>query len=554
MKSTPTRRFLAAFLACQPMLWMSDVALAQALDDRAAAAARLSGPSRGETTPRVPEFDGTAPVVPEPGALGPGSSSDVFGPVGTPWTPAAPADSALARERPASPGAPPVDEPVDPDTYVCGPGDVLQLNFWGIQNFKLLAKVDLEGRAFVERVGFFDLRGKTLAEARRLLRASAARYYPRLSFEVTLADPRTFLVQVVDAVAKPASYSARAVDRVAAVIARAGGFARGASKRRIEIHRRGGDVVPADLLRYAITGDVKHNPYVLDGDVVRVPFEDLVASISGAVNRPGRYELTGTRDLAELVELAGGLSTSATRQLPVFVVRRGGEDEKQDLVSLTFGTEGGLPSAALQREDGVQVPSFTELQESVMVIGAVVGAKPEDEASTTRRMPFVHGDSVRSLIERVGGVGPLADLRGAYILRKGNAVPVNLEALLVLRDLQADRSVELGDSVVVPFKRRTILVEGAVFTPGQYPYNPTFGVQQYLALAGGPNRFAKSLSNARVITPTGETKEYSRDLQIEPGSSLVMPERNFSRSEVVQLAISAAGVVLSGVAIFMAAR
>jgi hypothetical protein len=79
-------------------------------------------------------------------------------------------------------------------------------------------------------------------------------------------------------------------------------------------------------------------------------------------------------------------------------------------------------------------------------------------------------------------------------------------------------------------------------------------VQQYLALAGGPNRFAKSLSSARVITPTGETKEYSRDLQIEPGSSLVMPERNFSRSEVVQLAISAAGVVLSGVAIFMAAR
>ena len=117
-----------------------------------------------------------------------------------------------------------------------------------------------------------------------------------------------------------------------------------------------------------------------------------------------------------------------------------------------------------------------------------------------------------------------------------------------------DRPVALGDTLVIPFKRRNILVQGAVFTPGSYPYNPTFGIEQYLALAGGRNRFAQSLSDVRVITPDGETRKYKRDLEIEPGSSLVVPERNFSRSEIVQIVLSAAGIIVSSVAVVLAAQ
>jgi polysaccharide biosynthesis/export protein len=535
MKITFVHRLLAVVLASQPVFWMSDVAFAQTLDRS------FAQPAEGNTVPTA------WPPMPAQAAEASASSASPF------FTLPATRDTVDRADR-RGPTAPPIDEPIDADKYICGPGDVFELNFWGLQSFKLLVKADLEGRAFVDRVGFFELKGKTLSAARRMLRDAVARYYPKLNFEVTLSEPRTFLVQVVHAVPSPASYPARAIDRVSSVIARAGGFAPGASKRRIEIQRRGGETIPADLLLYTLTGDVKHNPYVLDGDIVRVPFEDLAVSITGAVNRSGRYELVGTRDLAELLAVAGGLSPAVTRQLPTTVVRRTGNDEQQNLLPVAFGPDGGLPPTVLQHEDAVRIPSFDELQESVRVIGAVTGGKPEDEASTTRRMQYVHGDTVRTLIERIGGVGPLADLGGAYILRNGRPLPVDLEALLVRRDLEADRPVELGDSVVVPFKRRTILVEGAVFTPGQYPYNPTFGIEEYLALAGGPNRFARSLSNVRVITPAGETKVYSHDLKIEPGSSLVMPERNFSRSEIVQIVLSAAGIILSGVAVVTATR
>jgi protein involved in polysaccharide export with SLBB domain len=477
-------------------------------------------------------------------------------------------------ERPVGlsglPPAPPIDAPVDPDKYLCGHGDVLELNFWGVQNFKLRATIDLEGRAFVPKVGFFALQGKTLSEARRIMRESVARYFPTLSFDVTLAEPRTFLVQLVDDVSHPGSYPARAIDRVATLIARSGGFGPHASRRRVEIRRRDGNVLTADLLLFQQTGDVKHNPYLLDGDVVRVPFEGLAASISGAVNRPGRYELVGSRDLAELVDLAGGLAPTATRLLPISVVRRS-PDDRQNLKLVAFAENGGLPSEALQQEDAVTIPSLEDLRQSVMVVGAIAGAQPPDvagpapggagsrgapaeEASSTRRLPFVEGDTVRTLLERVGGVGPLADLKGSYVLRNGQSLPVDLYALVMLRDLEADRPIELGDTLVVPFMRRSILVEGAVFAPGAYPYNPSYGIQQYLSLAGGLNRFARPLSDVRLVTPNGDMKEYAPDLKVDAGSSLVVPERNFSRAEVVQIALGIASVLVSGVAVILAAR
>jgi len=259
---SPFARGLALFLCAQPALWMNNVALAQAVEA---------------------QVGGQAPV---------------------PQSPMQPFDQQRTQDRVVQQQAPsqPVDEPLDTDRYILGPGDVLELRFWGIENFRLRVTVDLEGRTFVAKVGYLTLKGKTLAEAQQMMRTSVARFFPKLDFGLTLVEPRTFIVQVVDGVSKPGPQPARAIDRVSTVIARAGGLGPNGSQRRIEIQRRDGSVLRADLLLYTITGDVKHNPFVLDGDVVRVPFQTLVATIGGAVNRPGSYELVGTSDLTELLK------------------------------------------------------------------------------------------------------------------------------------------------------------------------------------------------------------------------------------------------------------
>ncbi len=543
MHSRP-RKILALVLCCQPVLWMSNVALAQSL-------LQASGAGLGADRPGSARGRGLAPAgsvtVPEPD-----DAAGVEAETGGPRLPTTADTLRLDTRSPAQP-LPPLDQPIDPATYVLGPGDQLEINLWGLQNLKLPAVVDLEGRTFIPRIGYLTLAGRTLSEARALLRDMVARYYPRLGFDVALARPRTFLVQAVGAVARPGSYPARATDRVSSFLRQAGNLVAHGSRRRIEIRRKGGVVVPVDLEMFLLTGDVSQDPFLRDGDVVAVPYVSLTARAEGAVNRPGEYELIGTKDVAELIQLAGGLASTATRLVPMTIVRRGADDA-QDLLQLHFPDVDGLPAAALQRGDVVRVAGFDELQRSIMVTGAITGVTRQDEPAATRRLGFVEGDTVRTLLARVGGVGPLADLEGAYLLRDGASIPVDLKALVMLKDLAADRPVQLGDALVIPFRRPGILVEGAVFAPGLYPYNPRFGVREYLALAGGQNRFAREIDEVRLVTPYGKTLTYQRDLKVEPGSSLVVPERNFSRSEMVQIAIAVAGVLLSGAALYITTK
>jgi protein involved in polysaccharide export with SLBB domain len=541
---SPFVRGLALFLCGQPVLWVNSVALAQAVEPRG-------------VEPRAVEPRAAEPAP--PGQPPPPQFQQQAG------------EPPRAQDRvPPQAASQPVDEPLDPERYVLGPGDVLELHFWGVENFRLRVAVDLEGRAFVPKVGYLSLQGKTLARAQQMMRESVARFFPRLGFGMTLTEPRTFLVQVVDDVSRPGPQPAKALDRVSTVISRAGGIGPNGSQRRIEIKRRDGTVLRADLLLYSMTGDVKHNPYVLDGDVVRVPFQTLVATIGGGVNRPGSYELVGKADLAELVGLAGGLAPGATRELPITVIRRG-PDEKLQRVLFPFEPGGEPPAIPISSEDSVLVPNYTELQKSVTITGAIAGAAAAspaggsapgaprgaatgDEAAGTRRVPYAQGDTVRSILDRVGGPGPLADLKGAYIIRNDQAVPVDLYAVLMLRDMGADRPVELGDTVVLPFKRQSVMVEGAIFKPGPYPYSPNFAVENYLALAGGMNRFAQDVEDVYLVTAEGETRNYSPNLKVEPGASLIVPERNFSRSEVVGIIIAGAGLLVSAATIFVTLR
>jgi protein involved in polysaccharide export with SLBB domain len=468
--------------------------------------------------------------------------------------PVDPAEEALPQVvMPPIMPVPPVslEQPIDPDAYVCGAGDVLELNFWGQQNLRLKLTVDLEGRAFIPKVGYVVVAGKTLTAVRAAMKQKVRANYPGLSFDLTIETPRTFLVHVVENVKHPGTFSAHAVDRVATVLAKAG-VVKEASRRRIAVHHRTGPDTIADLVQYELTGDTKFNPYLLDGDVVRVPFPLTMAKITGAVRRPGAYEVTTTKDLAELLQLAGGLAPNAARE-PIRIVRRNAQ-QQETYVDVRAGG-----NASLVDDDKVIVRGTDDLQRTVLLIGAVVGSDPLDSATTSRRLPFVEGDTVWSLIDRAGGIKAPGDLRRSYISRPNPAgsqqlVPIDLDALLVRRDFKADKPIGMGDTIVIPPMQYSVMVEGAVGRAGLYNYNPLFGVPEYIAHAGGMTRTARDLDEVTLIEANGSTKPYRTGMKLQPGDAILVPERNYSRAEISQLILAGAGLVLSGVAIVLAAR
>jgi polysaccharide biosynthesis/export protein len=484
------------------------------------------------------------------------------------------------------PGIIAIEEPLDPAVYICGPGDQFEVHFWGQQNLIVKLTVGLTGLLFIPRVGSVEIAGKSLADARLAIRRLLTRYYPGLRHDAVLVVPRSFLVHVVGAVAKPGILTVNATERLSRVLDRAGGVreidrptqtretaderisvgkearGRGGSLRRIEVRRRDGKVVVADLGRYYLTGDKANNPYVLDGDVIRVPYEDVAVIVTGGVNRPGRYELVKGKDLAEAIEVAGGLQSSVTHRLPIRVVRRNAQEHDEQVV-VHVDRKGHLPAVALRDEDRVYVPVQEELQRSIYLFGAIAGGKSTDEASAAQRIPFEEGDTVRTVIERAGGVGPAADLKRAHIVRtrRGDRgtlqismIPVDLDAILVKRDFAADVRLEMGDQVSVPFKRHSVAVSGAVMKPGVYQFNPKLSIEEYIANAGGTTKMAQGRSNIRVVTTEGQLKEYKKHPAIEPGDTIVVPERTFSPGEWVQICVSIASLAVATAAIAISAR
>lgn len=447
-----------------------------------------------------------------------------------------------------------LEQPIDPGKYICGPGDVFEINFWGQQNFRLKIAADLEGRAFISKVGYVPVSGKTLTEVRAQIRKKVGTNYPGLQFDVTLVNPRSFVVHVVDAVKQPGTYTATPLDRLSTILMRAGGVT--GSRRRIDVKHRDGSLTHADLVLYEQTGDTAHNPYLLDGDVVEVPPAKVMVSIAGAIRRPGTYELIATQNLNELLQLAGGFSGSVAKDLPIRIVKH---DAKQHEVFVDIPFNGGHPAdQQLDEDDSVYVRATNELQRSVLLIGAVVGSDEVDAATTSKRLPFIEGDTVRSLIERAGGIRAPGDLSRSYISRvqkdgTSTIVPIDLDALLVRRDFSKDQTIEMGDTLVVPPMRYSVLVEGAVARAGVYYFNPLFGIREYIAHAGGRTRAARDLDEVQLVRPDGKTFKFDSKIKVNPGDAIMVPERNFTRAEVVQIVIAGAGLLLSGVAITLAA-
>ena len=176
---TPFTRALALFLCCQPVLWMSHVALAQTVEQQAIQAQqgdpRFFQSQQGNQQQMQMQqmqqggaqqggiLQGTG-AAPQQGGV-----FNQFPPANVPGE-----QEGMRPERslqPLSATQPSaVDEPIDPEKYILGPNDVLELHFWGVENFRVRVTVDLEGRGFVPQVGYLVLQGKTLAEGQRMLK------------------------------------------------------------------------------------------------------------------------------------------------------------------------------------------------------------------------------------------------------------------------------------------------------------------------------------------------------------------------------------------------
>ncbi len=181
----------------------------------------------------------------------------------------------------------------------------------------------------------------------------------------TLVVSAQFLVSVVGRVGAPGRYPSEAGDRVADVLAAAGGLVPGAADVG-SLVRADGTQLDLDLAAIVERGQVADNPALEPGDLVVVPEVTRRVTVVGAFDAPGRYDFDEGARVSDAVALARGVAEDA-RLAAAVLVRRDGSSEAVDLEALLQGAAADDP--ALADGDTLILPREVD---RVAVLGTVV--------------------------------------------------------------------------------------------------------------------------------------------------------------------------------------
>jgi protein involved in polysaccharide export with SLBB domain len=411
-----------------------------------------------------------------------------------------------------------MDLPVGPD-YVVGPGDGLAVDLWGGVSQRLYSTVDREGRISLPEVGPILVSGKSLADVQQNVQQILRTQFRDVSVDVSLSRLRTIRVYEVGDIDKPGAYDISSLSTPLNALFAAGGPTPQGSMRIVK-HYRGSQLIEqVDLYDLLLNGVKNGMARLENGDTILVPPLGPQVTVEGMVRRPAIYELKDEKNLASVLELAGGILPAAT--LRHIEVQRLVAHDKQTMLSLDIPETDGdaattqkLQSFQIQDGDRIRIyPIAPYNQDAVYLEGHVL-----------RPGRYSYRDNMRvgDLIASYKELLPEPSTQYAEIIRL-NAP--DFHPTVQSFDLGAAMENPSGSPVLQPmdtvriFGRfdfenpPTVSVWGDVRAPGTYSTSGQIHLADAVHLAGGLSADAEN-HDAQVFRslPNGESKIFSVNL------------------------------------------
>lgn len=281
--------------------------------------------------------------------------------------------------------------------------------------------------------------------------------------------------------------------------------------------------------------------------------------ILGEVGKAGTYRIPASTRLSEALEKAGGVQERGS--LRRIEIRRGqelgsaGKLIKVDLFQ--FKQNGNLnDNPYLLDNDVVYVPLRGKV---VQVVGTVMRPGTYEllgEKTLEDVIKFVGGfspafqkEAPLKVIRYTGGNKKLIDVENteeskrAFIVENSDVI---VAPNFLIKDKKFDYNLPYlpGDGeLFIPSFDNRVYVLGAVFQPGPKSFAPYYGVRQYLTLAGGTTKLAKS-RRVRVVRVDGKSVKAKSDTIINPGDTIVVPEKYLPPEGLLSLVLGLTTSVL----------
>lgn len=402
-----------------------------------------------------------------------------------------------------------------PDSYKISTGDILNINIFGTTQANLRLEVEDDGFIRPSNMPAIYLKGISFGQAKDLLRrrfSQAYRFRPE-EFALSMDAARTMTINIFGEVQNQGSFTLSAINTAFNAVVAAGGPTDIGSVRSIRLMRNR-KVRYLDVYAFMQNPELQYDFYLEDNDIIFVPAVEKVVRLSGAVQRPGRYELLPEEGLIKLIDFAGGLKANAYTEI---VQIRRFENNKQRLIDISLQNlldTGG--DFALLDGDEISVRRIPQQAENRVSISGGVWL-PGDYA-------FNEGMRVSDLLQ-LGQLREEAKLDVAFLFRRNidgslELVQVNLEDILNNANGPDDLLLKKRDRLLVFTQpsftdQYEISISGAVRRPVTQEYEEGLRVSDLIYLAGGLQPNAARFGYIKRINPSNRTQvDYLRvDLQ-----------------------------------------
>ncbi|UVW36110.1 SLBB domain-containing protein [SAR92 clade bacterium H455] len=399
--------------------------------------------------------------------------------------------------------APVTNVPVSPN-YLLGPGDMLEVMFYGKTNSAFGLEINRDGTVNFPDLGPVGLAGLTFQEAKDMLQTRINAQMIGVQASISMGELRSMQIFVLGEAYKPGAYTVSSLSTITHALVVSGGVSDIASLRNIQLKRAGKTIASLDLYDLLMRGDTKNDIRLQPADVIFIPTVGDLVSVNGQVLRPAIYELKGSESVSDLIALAGGLGPKAyPNNASIERIEGGGFLTVLDL-DLTKASDLQL---LLKSGDGLSVSAIKDRMEStVSLAGHVYYPGNFSWKEDMRLSDLISGlqqfppglDLDYAILSRqdpvTGQLSALLVTPGAVIAEPGSDADLALkprdQVMLFGQDKARDEQlkpllVQLRSQRSFDNASKVVAINGPVKFPGEYPLIDGMNIKQLIKAAGG---------------------------------------------------------------------
>ncbi len=405
-----------------------------------------------------------------------------------------------------------------PTNYIVRAGDEISTRAWGQIDIEHVGIVDRRGQLYIPRVGTLTVAGLRRDQLDSVVRGALQKQFKNFELSTSVGATQPVLIHITGAAKKPGSVTLPSQSTLLTAAFHSGGVLERANLRRVQLRRGGEAVAEIDLYDFLAFGNNGSDVPIRNGDIVHFPIADGFAAVGGSVNVPAVFQLKTGMTVAQLLALAGGVSTTG-RAGQAVVERIVGHRERR--IEIVVLDNSGLARPVQDGELFTFVPISPRLENTVTLSGFV---------ALPLRVAYRDGMRVSDLIPNADALVPpvywaarnqqttlsrLSERRAPEIRREmpeinwdyavveridrrstsPKLLPFNLESAVNKRDPQNDLLLAPGDTITIFSKAdfriraeqrtRYVKIEGEVLNAGMYSVAHGTSLRQLIARAGG---------------------------------------------------------------------